>query len=250
MPENTQSQPANSGVATSPLSTGQSLPLFKRTGRPSPFSMEDLNRLVTAINGLLRLKVVRLSSTSTDGTVQPSSGTLTVSDDQDILTLYDADGGGAAAGGSVILLTVSTVPGHPTTPTLFENTVTCQDSGGKSYQVALPPSIRGYDYDGLELTMPDGIHTYGYIGPGERSDASNDPTGSPVSNHAFVWPPYNVGDEIIAAISPIGGTAVPEAPIYVEISPARHWYVRTPICYNGTAGDIYLISYPSVVTTN
>ena len=158
--------------------------------------MEDLNRLVTAINGLLRLKVVRLSSTSTDGTVQPSSGTLTVSDDQDILTLYDADGGGG--GGSV------------TTPMKFGNEhanyLTCTDPNGNTVNVAKSYLLQRNTYDGLTLTLFDGLaHTYAYHGINTRTDTVT-LEGTPVVFQQLILDQYFVND-ILQCTQP-GGTGL------------------------------------------
>ena len=233
MAENTQSQPANSGVATTPLSAGQSLPLFKRTGRPSPFSMEDLNRLVTAINGFIRLKIVRLSSTSADGTVQPASGTLTLSDDSSILTLYDASGG--AGGGSV------TTP--MTVVTEFSNYLQCTDANNNTVYVAKPYLLRASVYVGTRMLFDGLNHAFLSTGVNTRTDTVT-LEGTPVVFQQLILDQYFVND-ILQCTQPAGGTGLLDGsgnPILWQDTneDARGWATEFPACitiaatvYNG-----------------
>lgn len=189
MPENNQSSPANSGVSAS-LSAGQALPLFGKTGRPSVFSREDMNRLVTAINSYIRLKVSILPSTSADGTIQPNTGELKLSDDGALLVLYLAQGG---AGGA------QTTP--MTVVTEHDNYIACTDPNGNAVNVAKPYELRRDIYDGSSATYVDGTHIYDYVAVNQRTN-----TVSSVVYPELIWLPYAAG-EILYCDQPVGGIA-------------------------------------------
>lgn len=219
MPENIQSSPANSGLGAS-LSAGKVLPMFGKIGRPSMFSREDMNRIVTAVNAFIRMQVEVLSSTSTDGTIQPNSGSLQLSDDGSKLVLYL----GAAGSGASQTTPMTIVTEH-------DNYLTCTPPTGSNVSVCKPYELRRDIYDGETLTLIDGAHTYSYSSVNTRTN-----TVSSIVNNEVIWWPYVVG-HVIYAEQPVGGISTfddsgnPITLTWLDSNvSAREWGTEITVC--------------------
>jgi hypothetical protein len=238
MPENAQSVPSNSGVSAA-LSAGQALPLFERVGRPSVFSREDMNRIVTAINAFIKLRVSILSSTSTDGTIQPDHGELNLSDDGGILALYLGASGGSAA-------TPMTIVSEQA------NYLTCHNAAGGTVYVAKPRLVQSAIYSVGTWTYADGTHTYTQTSVNTRNDAV---TGGSTFRQ-IIWFPYLAGD-VIYCDEPVGGTGLVDGSsnpiVYMDTNrDGRTWATQVTCCItvSGTPTTFYILVIGSAPYTS
>ncbi len=110
--------------------------------------------------------------------------------------------------------------------------------------VALPRQLQRRTYDSQSVVLPDNTHVYAYLGPGVRSDTTNDPITGSLTSVALIWPPYlpssgtaSNGWNIINVYTPPNGTGLTGSgggPItLMEIGTERRWLVQAVICYGG-----------------
>jgi hypothetical protein len=182
------------------MSAGTGLPVFQARGRPSIFKIEDMNRLVAAINNFLKLKVNIASNVGLDGTISTPFGNLTLSEDGGALNLYIPLSGGGSGGTTVQPMTVVSQQDNWLTCTFGDGS----PAGATTY-VAKPHLLQRATYDGLTETLFDGLaHTFSYHGVNTRTNTVT-LEGTSVGFEEVISSDYLVG-QVIQAYQPVGGT--------------------------------------------
>ena len=138
--------------------SGGVLPYFRRSGRPSPFSMGDMNMLVKGINAFLGMRV-----TFTDAVIDPAgniinSGKLVVGGNNSILELAIGKNAGTGTG-TAAGIEQMTVQSWTSTNDYFSAT---RNDGSTVVNVALPWGLRQAQKP-LGATLYPGAYTAGDI---------------------------------------------------------------------------------------
>ena len=179
----------NSSTASAPpklavkLFPGQRLPFFmKDSSDPNPFSSMDMNMLVAVCNLLLNLQInFKDPVAQSDGTLQ-SSATINISDQNMVIDLAIAGGGGGDSGGTdVVPMQVASYSTANEYLSAYMGSFTAADTftpTGAPVNVALPWEFRGegdsiypaYDVGDIIYAINTDAGTNGvYVGGSELS---------------------------------------------------------------------------------